>query len=119
MRFFQAFYELFYLLRFNKHGTAHVAAIVFVNVVVALMLLPLGGINCDASTAFAVKKVSEIDINYSILMWAPAAAIALVGLAQAGRKRETERKGKGDGKLYTYVRSAGAFNCHVLSRFSP
>lgn len=90
MRFFRAFYELFYLLRFNKHDAAHVAAIVLVNVVVALMLLLLGGIKCDASTAFAVKKVSEIDKNYSILMWAPAAAIAFVGLAQAGRKRERE-----------------------------
>lgn len=34
MRFFRAFYELFYLLRFNKHDAAHVDAISLVVVVV-------------------------------------------------------------------------------------
>lgn len=37
MRFFRAFYELFYLLRFNKHDAAHVDAISLVVVVVAVV----------------------------------------------------------------------------------
>lgn len=38
MRFFRAFYELFYLLRFNKHDATHVDAISLVVVVVVVSI---------------------------------------------------------------------------------